>query len=324
VIKVVSKIIADYPSNKAGCKAMMDNLVKTVDGYVLGVEDEDPRLKALNEDVSGRVAKSVSTPERYQRWGRHYLRAIVRAHQLQLRTNFMDPGLQVYGGKLFKDLEHRGGEIFVALPMTTGSRYASTSSYSASTSSSTYTAPAVDTTVYYGGGGGGCFDASCSVVVQKEGSESKTDVHQVRKGDLVRVVEDGARAWARVACVVQIERQQQTDLVEFASGLKLTKKHPVRFPGQNWQYPVDLVGKRAVLCKSTSEYVYNFVLDSSHVLLVNDVECVTFGHGISADPVAWDSFYATQRVVNVISEMEGFDSGFVSVRGSLKQSEKHM
>jgi len=65
----------------------------------------------------GRMIKAVSTTERFRRWGGHFLRAICRAHQLQLCTNFMDVGLQVYKGGKFTELQTQGGDIFVQLPM---------------------------------------------------------------------------------------------------------------------------------------------------------------------------------------------------------------
>jgi len=85
-----------------------------------------------------------------------------------------------------------------------------------------------------------------------------------------------------------------------------------------------LTQNRATVCPNTDEFVYNFILESGRVLLVNDVQCVTFGHGIDTDSVVWDPFYATSRVLDVVAGLRGFDEGFVSVKGSLKRQEKHM
>ena len=75
-----------------------------------------PWVKSLQADVAGRMSKALQGRDRYERWGKHYLRAITRAHELQLCTNFMDGGLQAYGGRLFRDLRARGNQIFVSLP----------------------------------------------------------------------------------------------------------------------------------------------------------------------------------------------------------------
>ena len=46
-------------------------------------------------------------------------------------------------------------------------------------------------------------------------------------------------------------------------------------------------------------YVYNFVLDRSHILLVNDYECVTLGHDLK-DEFIQHPYYGTERVTNYL------------------------
>jgi len=301
----------------------------------------DPRVKALNEDVSGRMSKAVSTSERFQRWGAHYLRAVVRSHQIQLRTNFMDPGLQLYGGSLFHMLEARGGEIFIALPLTRREdygyslgpppaaappQYAPAAAVSPSAAVVAPPPPAeIDISTYYSGGGGGCFDASSTVLVkQKEGTKAMR-VSQVRKGDRVCIVdENGELAFTRVLCVVQLTGHTHRELVEFPStGLKITAKHPVKYCDK-WCYPKDLLelpNKCALKCKSSSDLLFNFLLESGHLLLVNNIPCPTFAHGFSKPDFLWHPFYATQLVSEQLQQLPGFDIGLVSVAGSLRQRE---
>ncbi len=49
----------------------------------------------LVEDAAGRMSKAVNGKDRFERWGMHYLNSLIRAHQLQQCTNFLDSGLQV-------------------------------------------------------------------------------------------------------------------------------------------------------------------------------------------------------------------------------------
>jgi len=140
----------------------------------------------------------------------------------------------------------------------------------------------------------------------------------------VRVGGSVGGRYAHVRCVVQIEREVQEELVEFQkSGLKLTRKHPIFVNGQ-WHVPSSLVNLEsfsAKYCRPTSKYVYNFLLDKNHVILVNGIECVTFGHGIQ-DPVAWHPFYASNGVTDLLTSLPGFADGIVRTYGSLRTLHK--
>jgi len=109
--------------------------------------------KALFADVGGRMTKGLTGRDRYNRWGKHYLRAIVRAHQVQVCTNFMDPGLQVYGGTVFKALVQKGTAVFTGMGAPTPSRAAqATRNNYSSSSSSAPSAPAASTYMDSSGG----------------------------------------------------------------------------------------------------------------------------------------------------------------------------
>jgi len=41
---------------------------------------EDESIIALYDDVSGRMTKSLDGSQRFNRWGKHYLRALMRSH----------------------------------------------------------------------------------------------------------------------------------------------------------------------------------------------------------------------------------------------------
>jgi hypothetical protein len=291
----------------------------------------DGRLNGLNEDVSGRMSKAISTVERFKRWGKHYLRAIVRAHQLQMRTNFMDPGLQIYGGALFKKLEEDGGKIFLTLTMQKGVRQQQSyhqpqNFHHQGPVIQAYVPPPPDNSTYYGGSGGGCFNISCSVLKYIQPTTNQSDpyisvpINILKQGDLVKVKTiDGLESTSRVECVVVIQRKISSPLVEFkSSGLKITKNHPIRINGQ-WCLPKDrITGNDDVCLVESTEDVYNLVLDKKCVLLmVNGMGCVTFGHGYEGD-IVYDDFYGTERVLDVISSLPGWDNGLVTVHGSLR------
>jgi len=98
-------------ADMAAAVELVANMLPNVKG-----EACEAGLKALHADASGRMTKALQGADRFDRWGKHFLRAITRAHELQLCTNFMDAGLQGYGGQLFAHLRTRGNQVFRGLP----------------------------------------------------------------------------------------------------------------------------------------------------------------------------------------------------------------
>ena len=64
-------------------------------------------------------------------------------------------------------------------------------------------------------------------------------------------------------------------------------------------------------------WVVNFVLESSHVLLVDGVPCVTLGHGLQ-EAVAAHPFWGTASVVDALRGCEGWERGRVVLRSALQ------
>lgn len=273
----------------------------------------DDRLEALKADVEGRATKALQGLSRFNRWGKHYLRALARAHQLQQCTNFMDVGLQIYGGELFHSLRDQGDAVFLALPMPTPPQQRTVST--ASTSACAQTACAPSSATYYGGSGGGCFGPSSTVMaVPSEDSSSNvvvTPIAMVRAGD--RVLASGGEL-VTVRCVVRIDRTPSKGLVVLSNGLTITPRHPIKVNGI-WMLPQDL--SNTSTCPNPSGVVFNLVLETNHVLLVNGIECITWGHKY-ADDVLQHPFFGTEAVLADLAAMPGWSQGLVHVTGCMR------
>jgi len=166
---------------------------------------------------------------------------------------------------------------------------------------------------YYAGAGGGCFGETSSVtVVCPDGTEVKTRVSDVQAGDKVRVA---GNETAEVRCVVRIVRSSNKTLAAFPGGLTITARHPVRIAGR-WMLPSQICEEQV---PNPSGFVYNFVLERCHIVLVDGVECVTWGHGIDEDVVS-HSYYGTDEVISDLSKLPGWDQGFVTVSGCLRDA----
>ena len=84
----------------------------------------------------------------------------------------VDPGLQVYGGVLFSELVHSGGEIFKGLPLKKYSdRDANSNNNNSNNNNSNNNARAAAVAVannYYAGNCGGCFSGECVVQCKEQ------------------------------------------------------------------------------------------------------------------------------------------------------------
>jgi hypothetical protein len=91
----------------------------------LPAADVHPSISALRCNIvsdaapglqEGEVPKAFSRADWLQKWGLHYLKSLVRAHALQECSNFKDPGVQVHGGAMFKQLKEAADTLFVSMP----------------------------------------------------------------------------------------------------------------------------------------------------------------------------------------------------------------
>merc|ERR1719313_2596885 len=114
-LAVATADAGDINSANAAIRALVSRFAPAA-ARTEGHEATHAALLQLRGDVEGRLTKSFDGADRFNRWGKHYVRALLRAHQLQLQTNFMDGGLQSYGGALFRQVRDAGGPIFQSLP----------------------------------------------------------------------------------------------------------------------------------------------------------------------------------------------------------------
>eukprot|EP00286_Rhodomonas_abbreviata_P016590 CAMPEP_0181339008 /NCGR_PEP_ID=MMETSP1101-20121128/28978_1 /TAXON_ID=46948 /ORGANISM="Rhodomonas abbreviata, Strain Caron Lab Isolate" /LENGTH=1151 /DNA_ID=CAMNT_0023449851 /DNA_START=145 /DNA_END=3600 /DNA_ORIENTATION=+ len=268
------KATADMARLCGDLKAALNTLQRLPTGDE-GAAQQREELAAMLGDVQGRMTKALKGKPRFDRWGRHYLRAIMRAHQLQVCTNFMDGGLQSYGGQLFASLREKGDKTFLSLPppkpqqqraaVSRARSLASQSSPAQRPRARSPSPPAPDMSTYYAGSGGGCFHADAIVqralMAPASGPEGTGMILQVdpvtgtvaseavrmadvRAGDRLQTADGG---WNAVTCVVKVTRSASKAMVLLPGrgGLVITPRHPVRING-TWTLPCEVAGAREV------------------------------------------------------------------------------
>jgi len=257
---------------------------------------DHPYIVDLLKDIDGQVTEAFSRVDWYRRWGRHYLPSLICTHLLQQCNNFKDPGVQHFGGDVFKKIRDKADDIFCKLPPPKPSivqrNYRSGGQV-----------PTRPTTMrQYSQPSGPCFDGNCEVSMHDNSTKL---VQDIVKGDCVSTP-NGTKA--TIVCVVKTNTDNNKEtFVELDGGLKVTKWHPIRI-NNKWVFPHEVAPSSVMNCSA----VYSFVLDTEdeHVMVINGIECIALGHNIK-EPVAQHSYFGTEQVLDDIRTMNGWNEGNV-------------
>lgn len=82
--------------------------------------------------------------------------------------------------------------------------------------------------------------------------------------------------------------------------------------GTTWVLPCSLVPSPTnIIC----EAVYSFALNQGHTIWINDVECITLGHGFKEDIIR-HVYYGTERIIEDLRIMDGQQqcTGFIEMQ----------
>ncbi|KAI9143422.1 hint-domain-containing protein [Paraphysoderma sedebokerense] len=253
-------------------------------------------VQDLWKDIKGQTSQAVSRADWFDKWGKHYLPSLCRAHFLQICNNFKGPGVQHYGGTLFKKLQNTIETVFNKIPPPKpstprhdgdpGQRQPSITSMS----------------VYYSSVNP-CFDGNCFITLQS--GETKK-VNKLCKGDLVK---SPSGEPAQVVCVVKTDVSSgPVDMVNFENGLSITPYHPIRVNGE-WRFPMQLQQ-----INGKSQEIYSLILDSEQIVYINGIECVCLGHGYGADVPIVGHCYFGERIVEDLKICHGWDRGLIEMK----------
>jgi Mg-chelatase subunit ChlD len=269
----------------------------------------NPDLPAtLRVDVEGQVCEALSK-EHFTRWGQHYLPSLGAAHLFQVSNNCKDPGVQVYGGALFRALRADTEDIFLSLPPPVVMyAYRMQPAHSYGSSATAPTAPtAPNMAVYADYAGGSCFYGECPVAMH-DGSTKR--VKEVTTGDVVL-------GGATVVCVVRTDTGNPVDMTRVGQ-LLVTAWHPIRDASGAWAFPCTVAGAEVV--ERACYAVYNFALDKGHEVTIAGLVCVTLGHGFGG-PVVSHPYFGTRRVIEDLERASGWSAGLVRLVGAIRNED---
>jgi len=247
----------------------------------------------------GQVEKAFLSQEWYDKWGKLYIPSIVHSNLIQYCSNFKDLSVQQYGGKLFSELQDIINDIFNKLdaPIPTFKKQqqkpvSNTSNLLIQQNNNLAEINSPST---------GCFHGDGFI---KLGNGSETYVKDVQIGSSLRTPNGNSK----VICVLKMKvTDSVADLVKI-NNMYITPWHPVIGSDGNWIFPADYpIGNRN---SYECDYLYNFVLDSNHIVIIDNIQCCTLAHNFKGDIIEHD-FFGTYKVINDLIKMPGWEHGYI-------------
>jgi hypothetical protein len=249
----------------------------------------------------GQISKAFSKRDWHEKWGQYFIPAIRRANQLQYCNNFKDKSVQRYGGRMFHDLQDSTNDLFRTLtapPPSIEHRQTQAQSTSNVQQGNLNTLGTQQSQNI------GCFSGESQI----DTPCGKWFVKEIRANDIV-LTPSGP---ARVNCVIKSKIRGGLHKLVNINGLLITEWHPVRINGK-WYFPKEYpLGK---FDEYRCEYVYDFVLDTGHIVIINDIECVTLGHNFQEDIVK-HPYFGTRSVIRDLKGMPGWNEGRINIENS--------
>ena len=277
------------PINKAQI-IVNDILTKLKKVYTITL---DSRIKEMIKDFhstninEGQITQAFSREDWFSKWGRHYILSVIKAHTYQQCNNFKDPGVQFYGGALFGSLRDEADNMFCSLPPPepTIKRYSQTNTRAVSMAS-------------YHNSSGGCFGGN-SIVHMKDGFKK---VSEICKDD---ILENGAK----VICVINTIITKGLKSMVHINGLEITEWHPIIDKNNTWIFPVENYEAKIV----NIDMVYNFILDTKHIITINGTQCCTLAHGFTDNAVISHTYFGTNKIIEELCKIDGWKDGNITI-----------
>lgn len=224
----------------------------------------------------------------FSKWGKNYINSFKDAHSQERCNNFKDKSIQHYGGKLFQNMKDKIDNIYTNMPPPKPSKSISEVKVSKQ-----------EFTTMFNNVAGGCFHPSSQVLTV---NNCFKQIDKITKGDKLI---DSKGNINTVLCVIKIDGND-IKLIDI-EGLLITPYHPIKLNNQ-WVFPKD-ISTIETNCNS----VYNLVLDNNHTIVINNCISCTLGHNITENEVITHEYFGTDKVINDLKQIEGFNNGFIEL-----------
>lgn len=159
---------------------------------------------------------------------------------------------------------------------------------------------------------------------EREPRQGYKYVKYLEKGDEI-MTRDGDVA--KVVCILKTICSMngipgRAELVELGgpNGLRITPWHPIQWNKGVWEFPANI--KKSEIFTDV-DAVYSLVLDKGHIAMINDTPFITLGHNFTDNDVIKHDYFGTDRVIDNLKQMPGWDSGLIILHsGCMRADDK--
>lgn len=175
----------------------------------------------------------------------------------------------------------------------------------------------------------GCFHGDTNIIMS---DYTIKKIKDLKKGDKLL---DKDNKISTVVCLIKIKcinnRCFLTEIKGIKNNLLITPYHPVidiKYPeiinknsiNYNWVFPYTIsMNSTFVDC----DYIYNLVLDINHNIIAENTICVTLGHNFVSNYIISHSYFGTNKVIDDLSKMNGYNNGLIYLEGDYAVRDKN-
>lgn len=251
-------------------------------------------LSELTEDIQNELLKGLR--DNFNTWGERYFYFFMQSHDYENCTNFKDKSLQKYIGELGKKLRNEYNSIYNNIQPWQNSNKCRSGNNTSSRNISMSR---------FNNSNNICYHENGKIITDKKIKKCK----DIKQGDNV-LTKDG---FAKVKCVVKTKQINNLCYMTQLGELFITPWHPVNIDNE-WKFPTEISKTTKLI---NTEYIYSFVLEKYHTLIVDNVITCTLGHNNKNIPYS----YYSDKVIQDIEKVGGFKKGVVIVE-NVSRNEK--
>ena len=292
---------------KCGNNAQQIQIIVDLISHIEGFQISHKNVDMILIDLKGQI--QLAFIQYMHTWGKYYIPSLMFAYQQCDCLNFKDASVQMYGGNYFKELRESIENRFVneiPIPKPCCKPYDKPVKAVYTQADGTRNVPVKSreprtNMSQYNNVSGGCFTGDTQIHINE--SES-INISDIKKGDTVLTVN---KQLTKVICV--IEFKVCNPKIVRINNLGITPWHPIqRLDSIKWAFPVT-IGKSH---RENTNVIYNLVLDSGHIIIVDNYECVTFGHNLESEVVKHDFF--GDKIIDELQNTKGWDNGLIKFK----------